>query len=70
MTSSSDGPTVSNILHAGEYGATKVEVTKDGSMTRIAFGRNQPARGDGIFYSAVLLSPEAIESLKAQLEDI
>jgi len=61
-----DAPRVSNNLFTGEYGATKVEVSKDGSMTRIAFGRKGGA--DGIYYVAVLLSPEAMEDLKSQLD--
>jgi len=54
------------IQAAGEYGATTVSVTRDGSNTRIAFGRN----GDGgskVYYGAMILSPEAVLELKEQL---
>jgi len=55
-------------LHgAGEYGATTVDVTKDGSSLRIAFGRNQD--GGKVFYGAMILSPEAVTELKQQLAE-
>lgn len=52
---------------AGEYGATTVHLTKDGQMTRMAFGRNGIA-GAKVIYGAILLSPEAVAELKAQIE--
>ena len=55
-------------LAAGEYGATKIVVTRDGSCIRIAFGRNGVA--GAIFTGAVLLSPEAVASLREQLAEI
>jgi len=55
-------------LLAGEYGATRIVVVKDGLCVRIAFGRNGI---DGpIFTGAVMLSPEALESLKEQIRDL
>ena len=54
------------IVGAGEYGATRVAVTTDGSMVRIAFGRSGP-NDRAVYHGAVLLSPEAVEQLKAQL---
>lgn len=56
-----------DVVGAGEYGATVVILSKDGSMLRMAFGRNSENGGEMI-YGAVLLSPEAQEQLKAQLE--
>lgn len=61
--------TPTRITDAGEYGATTVEVTRDGSTTRIAFGRND-VNGDKIFTGAVLLSPEAASELVAQLAEL
>ncbi len=56
-------------LHgAGEYGATTVDVTKDGSALRIAFGRNAPS--GKVFYGAMILSPEAALELEEQLAQI
>jgi hypothetical protein len=57
-----------NALSVGEYGATKVVATKDGSMVRLAFGR-EGSHGP-VFYLAVLLSPEAVASLKGQLDTL
>lgn len=55
----------SDNLRVGEYGATLIVVSQDGSMTRLAFGRNGL---DGpIFHGAVMLSSEALASLKEQL---
>lgn len=56
------------VTGSGEYGATTVQLSKDGQMLRIAFGRNRP--GAPIYYGAVLLSPEAIGELKSQLESL
>lgn len=55
-----------DIVGSGEYGATTVSVAVDGSMTRIAFGRN--AASGKRFYGAVVLSPEALAELKGQME--
>jgi hypothetical protein len=57
----------SNDLLTGEYGATQVLVTADGSSTRVAFGRMGP-RGP-VYYLAVLLSQEAAGSLLEQLDE-
>lgn len=54
------------VYGSGEYGATTIHVTRDGSMLRIAFGRNGPA-GEKLIYGAVLLSPEAEAQLREQL---
>lgn len=61
--------TPTNIVGAGEYGATTVELTKDGGTLRVAFGRNV-SNNAKIFHGAVLLSPEAIAELKAQLSEL
>lgn len=55
-------------LSVGEYGATKVVVSRDGSCVRIAFGRN--GIHAPVFTGAVMLSPEAFESLREQIKDI
>jgi len=56
---------------AGEYGATSVILTKEGVCCRLAFGRaiydHAGNRSPGYFHGAVILSPEAIEDLKAQI---
>lgn len=54
------------VVGGGEYGATTVHVTKDGSMLRIAFGR-RGQMGEKHIYGAVLLSPEAAEELASQI---
>ena len=54
------------ILGAGEYGATTVELSMDGSTARLAFGRNDSGGGKS-FHGAVLLSAEAVAELKQQL---
>lgn len=54
---------------AGEYGATTVHLTKDGHMTRMAFGRNGIA-GSKVYYGAILLSPEAVAELKVQMHNL
>lgn len=56
----------SPVLGAGEYGATTVELTKDGSTYRLAFGRND-GPGKKIFHGAALLSTEAMAELKDQI---
>ena len=56
-------------LGAGEYGASRVVVTKDGSIFRVAFGRNNPTSGQPVFYSAVFLSVEAAKELLEQLNE-
>lgn len=53
-------------MGAGEYGATKVLVVKDGSMVRLSFGRTG-WNGQSHYYAGVMLSPEALASLKEQL---
>lgn len=55
-------------LSAGEYGATKVVVSRDGSSVRIAFGRNGVS--GPVFTGAVMLSPEAFDALKEQINEI
>ena len=55
-------------LNMGEYGATKVVVSRDGSLVRLAFGRS--GLSGPVFTGAVLLAPEAIESSKAQLAEL
>lgn len=57
------------VTAAGEYGATQVAVTRDGSAVRIAFGRRDGLKGD-IFTGAVMLTDEAFESLKEQIEQL
>ncbi len=57
------------ITAAGEYGATTVSVTTDGGCLRIAFGRNGLGEVK-VWHGAVILSPEAIEELKKQIEDL
>lgn len=54
---------------AGEYGATTVELFRDGSTLRIAFGRNDSG-GHKVYTGAVLLSKEAVIELKRQLEEL
>ena len=54
------------VTGAGEYGATTVQLSKDGHTLRVAFGRNGEM-GAKVFYGAVLLSPEAANELKEQL---
>ncbi len=58
-----------DIIGAGEYGATTVSVARDGSMLRIAFGRNA-STGNKVYTGAVLLSEEAVLELKKQLADL
>ena len=59
------------LMISGEYGATCVALTKDGSCFRLAFGRSQHDhagnRVAGLFHGAVILSPEAMEDLIRQL---
>lgn len=55
-----------DLVGAGEYGATTVAVSVDGSTVRVAFGRNDSRRGK-IYTGAVLLSAEAVSELKEQL---
>ena len=57
-----------NQILAGEFGATRVHATKNGSLTRIAFGRDG-AHGP-VYYAGILLSPEAVASLKEQLNGL
>lgn len=57
------------ITDSGEYGATTVKLTKDGSSLRLAFGRRGPGPSR-VYYGAVLLTPEAIEELKSQLAEL
>ncbi len=57
------------VIGGGEYGATTVHVTKDGSMLRIAFGRRDQMNVK-VIYGAVLLSPEAAEELISQLSTL
>ncbi|AFA44889.1 hypothetical protein [Rhodobacter capsulatus] len=56
---------------SGEYGATSVALTRDGSCYRLAFGRSQydhaGNRASALFHGAVILSPEAMEDLIRQL---
>ena len=56
----------SNLLGAGEYGATQVSVMADGSLTRIVFGRTGP-KGFPVFHLGVLLSREAAIALRDHL---
>ena len=53
-------------MGSGEYGATTVQVTKDGSTLRLAFGRNG-AGDQKVYYGAVLLTQEAVAELRQQL---
>lgn len=55
-------------LAAGEYGATRAILIRDGSCVRLVFGRN--GRHGTVFTGAVLLSPEAVEELKEQIKEI
>lgn len=55
-----------DVVGGGEYGATTVQITKDGDALRIAFGRNG-AHGNKVFYGAVLLTHEATAELLSQL---
>lgn len=53
---------------AGEYGATRVMLTRDGTSFRLAFGRNDPlSSGGAAFHGAVILSADALEELKSQI---
>lgn len=54
----------------GEYGATKTDVTIDGSAYRVAFGRSGGNAGPETYYLAVMLTKEAATSLKEQLEEL
>lgn len=57
-----------DILGTGEYGATCVAVTRDGSTVRVAVGRNG---ADGpVYHGAFLLSPEALKQLKEQIASL
>lgn len=60
---------LADALSAGEYGATRVSLLKDGSTLRVAFGRKS-ANGESKYFLAVHLSPEAVQSLKEQLDDL
>lgn len=57
-----------DLYGAGEYGATKVALTKDGSAVRFAFGRNGDA--GPVYFGAVILSAEAAAELKQQLTNL
>lgn len=58
-----------DITSAGEYGATRVTLTKDGSSYRIATGRSG-AHGNEVYFGAFTLSKEAFESLKQQIAEL
>lgn len=58
-----------DVVGGGEYGATTVQLTKDGDALRIAFGRNGP-QGRKVFYGAVLLTQEAAGELRSQLSEL
>ena len=60
---------ISSSLSVGEYGATAVEANRDGSCLRLAFGRTGPG-GNPEFYTAIMLSPEAIGQLKKIVESL
>lgn len=57
---------------AGEYGATRVMLTRDGSSARLAFGRNEPTVSSlesyPVYHGAVILSAEALKELKSQID--
>lgn len=53
----------------GEYGATRIIVTKDDDMVRIAFGRSAGEPNE-VYFLGVMLSPSAVKSLKLQLEEL
>lgn len=55
------------VVEAGEYGATTVALTRDGTNLRLAFGRND-LDGTKTYYGAVLLTQEAVAELKEHLE--
>lgn len=57
---------LADLMGAGEYGATRVLVVPDGSLVRLNFGRTR-ANGQSYYFAGVLLSPEALASLKEQL---
>jgi hypothetical protein len=59
---------IAETLQVGEYGATRVVLSRDGSCVRMAFGRN--GRHGPVFTGAVLLSPEAFKSLCDQVEEM
>lgn len=50
---------------SGEFGATVVLLTKDGTSYRLAFGRSGSA--GPVFHGAAILSKEAAEDLKRQI---
>lgn len=54
------------VTAAGEYGASSVAVARDGSLIRVAFGR----QGDGgvVYHGAVLLAEEAARELFGKLK--
>ena len=58
---------IPEVTTAGEYGATTVALSADGSSLRIAFGR----RGNNgpVYHGAVILTTEAVRELKQKLED-
>lgn len=56
-------------MSAGEYGATRVAVSRDGSAFRIAFGRSG-AGSNAVYYSAVLMTREAAIELRDLLNEI
>ena len=50
----------------GEYGATTVEVTRNGDAVRVAFGRHNGI-GQKLFLGAVLLTGEAFAELQSEI---
>ena len=56
---------IPDITAAGEYAATTVELSKDGSSLRIAFGRK--GNHGAVYHGAAVLTAEAIAELKEKL---
>ena len=56
---------IPDITATGEYVATRVELNKDGSSLRIAFGRN--GNNGPVYLGAAILTAEAIAELKEKL---
>ena len=56
---------IPEITAAGEYAATTIELTRDGSSVRLAFGRK--GEFGPVYHGAAILTVEAVQELKDKL---
>jgi hypothetical protein len=57
---------IPEVTAAGEYAATTVALSLDGTSLRIAFGRK--GNHGAVFHGAAILTAEAIKDLRDQLQ--